>query len=437
LIVGTGAGARASSKSLTGKRLGRYSLVEHLTSGGMAEIFLARQENDGGLGKAVVLKVLQERFAEHREVVEMFLEEARIGAALRHPSIVDVYELAEDDGLRFIAMEYIEGKTLTELVLRALEVSRPLPLPYAAHIIGQVAEGLAYLQEGAGGIVHRDISPTNLVISAVGQTKIIDFGIAWRVQEEREDSGARPGKVSYMSPEQAQGHPLDGRSDIFSLGTILYEITVGRRLWRGPAEVVMRRLVEETPPPPTYLRRDFPPALELVILRALEKRPEDRYQSPVEMVEDLEAFIAAGGERVNNRLVARFQREIFGPGAQVSEKGARRARVFQDDDGHLDEDPSEELDFDRPRAAPAGAALARALRESGPLLPAAEAAESGSFAQEQEVPGAAPRRATPAVVAASAAASPVPASGLPRPVMGFIVAVLLLVLAALALLGGL
>src|SRR4051812_38756144 len=146
-------------------------------------------------------------------------------------------------------------------------------------------------------IIHRDISPYNLVVSFSGQTKIIDFGIAREGDAPEPESGARPGKVSYMSPEQVQGSKLDGRSDIFSLGTILYEITLGKRLWRGAKEVVMRRIVDEQPPPPTYVNRAYPPALELIVLRALEKRPENRYPTAGELFEDLEAYLVASGAR--------------------------------------------------------------------------------------------------------------------------------------------
>jgi serine/threonine-protein kinase len=359
--------SKPGGSRVAGARVGPYRLVEPIASGGMAEIFLARGGADGGFSKELVLKVLQARFGDDDAIVQMFLDEGRLGAVLSHPCVVDVYDAGEDAGAHFIAMEHIRGKTLTEVVLRAIEVGRPLPLPLSAFIVLQVAEGLAYLQRGIDPdgaplhVVHRDLSPMNLVVGVSGQTKIIDFGIAKRGTSVKEESGARPGKVSYMSPEQVRGLALDGRSDLFSLGTILYELTVGRRLWRGAPEVAMRRVVEETPPPPTYVRRDYPPALELVVLKALAKRPEDRYASADELADDLEAYLLETGERIGTRQIARFLHDLFAPGTKSSEQGAARARAFLDDE----RDGGDVLDFDRPFDDRPGAAFARAVREGG------------------------------------------------------------------------
>jgi serine/threonine protein kinase len=317
-------------------------LLEHLASGGMAEIFLARYEAPGAAGfvKPVVLKVLQERWAEQPDVLAMFLAEARLGAELRHPAIVDVHDAGAADGLHYIVMEHIEGRTVADLMLRSLEVSRPLPPAYAAFLAWQVADGLAYIQDGVLGqsrpleVVHRDLSPANLVVSHAGQTKIIDFGVAQRGRPTPAQADLRPGKVSYMSPEQILGQPVDGRSDIFALGTILYEIAVGRRLWRGPAPVVMKRIVEEPPPPPSSLRRDLPRALDAVTMRALAKRPEDRQPSAAALADELGRVVAAFGEPVGNRQIARFLAEVFAPEAAVSTRGAGRAAAFLDDEGH-------------------------------------------------------------------------------------------------------
>src|SRR5262245_20037550 len=343
---------------MIGRQVGRYRIVRHLASGGMAELYIARQEAMGGFEKEIVLKMLQGKYASSPRVVSMFLDEARLAAKLNHQSIVHVYDVADEDGVKYIAMEYIIGENLTDIIKRGIEVDKYLPIEHAVHVVRQTAAGLAYAhgrREPDGRllrIVHRDVSPTNILVSYEGQTKIVDFGIA-RIQDElREESGILPGKASYMSPEQARGDGADYRSDIFSLGIILYEISLGQRLFRGPAKEVMKRIVEEKVPPPTAVRRDYPPALELIVMRALEKRPEDRYQSAEDMRVDLEEFLADEGLRTGSRRVGTYMNEIFAPEADVSADGPSRARAFADiqpEGGRAaaKRDDSEELDFDR------------------------------------------------------------------------------------------
>lgn len=333
-----------------GRKLGRYKILNHLDSGGMAEIFLATNQAVGGFNKELVIKLLQSRYQDNEQIVAMFRDESRIGSRLNHPSIVDVYDAGEQEGEHFIAMEYIEGRILTQLIGRGLEVGQPLPLGVAAFICEQVAEGLAYMYEGKDrngnrhSVVHRDISPTNIIISDRGHTKIIDFGIATDHGDKKEDHESRAGKYSYMSPEQVQGHALDGRSDVFSLGIILYEITLGKRLYRGKPQVVMKRIVEEQIRPPTFTDRDYPPALEKIVMKALAKRPEDRYASAEEMGGDLDAFIASLPERVGDRQVAAYVRSIENPDVVISDSGRRRAAAFIGEDDDFEE---EALDFDR------------------------------------------------------------------------------------------
>src|SRR6185503_12781101 len=217
-------------EDMLGRQVGRYRVVRHLASGGMAELFIARQEAMGGFEKEIVLKILQGKYAENPRVVLMFLDEARLAAKLNHQSIVHVYDVADEGGLKYIAMEYIRGENLMDIVRRGLSVQKYIPLEHAVHVVRQSAAGLAYAHgwrdpEGRVlRIVHRDVSPTNILVTMEGQTKIVDFGIA-RVQDElREESGIIPGKASYMSPEQVRGEGVDYRSDIFSLGIILYEL---------------------------------------------------------------------------------------------------------------------------------------------------------------------------------------------------------------------
>ncbi|HEX4405328.1 MAG TPA: protein kinase [Polyangia bacterium] len=338
------------------RQVGRYHITRHLASGGMAELYIARQEAMGGFEKEIVVKILQPRYAENPRVVQMFLDEARLAAKLNHQSIVHVYDVAQEGsiggGMIYIAMEYIRGETITDIVRRGLAVGKYLPLEHAVHVVRQTAAGLAYahgFRDPDGRlvrIVHRDVSPTNILVTTEGQTKIVDFGIA-RAQDELRDENGRPGKASYMSPEQVRGAAVDYRSDIFSLGIILYELALGQRLFRGPADAVMKRIVDEPIAPPTAIKRDFPPALELVVMRALEKRPEDRYQSAEQMRVDLEEFLADEGLRTGSRRMAAYMKEIFpheGPApiatASLGDSGGVPLDVRVRDD-------SEELNFDR------------------------------------------------------------------------------------------
>ncbi len=316
-------------EDLTGRQIGRYSVVRHLASGGMAELYIARQEAMGGFEKAVVLKVLQPRYARNPRVVTMFLDEARLAAKLNHATIVHVYDVADDAGMKYIAMEYIHGETIADIVKRGLAQGNYLPMEHAVHIATETAAGLAYAHERrepdghVWRIVHRDVSPTNILVTYEGQTKLVDFGIARAQDELREEAGILPGKAPYMSPEQVRGQGADHRSDIFSLGIILYELTLCRRLYRGPAEEVMKRIVEEKVTPPTAIRRDFPAALELIVMKALEKRPEDRYQSAEELRHDLEEFLDESGLRTGNRRLAVYMNDLF-----AAEASGAPARAF-------------------------------------------------------------------------------------------------------------
>jgi serine/threonine protein kinase len=411
-----------SPTEMVGRRVGRYTVLSHLASGGMAELYIARQESVGGFEKNVVVKVLQGKYAQNPRVVNMFLDEARLAAKLNHPSIVHVYDVAEDDGMKYIAMEYIHGETVTDIILRGIAGTNFLPLGHAVHIISQTAAGLAYAhghRDGEGRllrIVHRDVSPSNVLVSYEGQTKIVDFGIA-RIQDQiREESGMRPGKPSYMSPEQVRGEGADFRSDIFSLGIILYEITVGQRLFRGTGEEVMQRILQETIQPPTVVKRDYPPALELIVMRALERRPEDRYQSAEDMRHELEEFLDESGLRTGNRRMSLYLREIFPAESAAARDGMARSA---EPSGPIvasespSEDDGQELNFDRraPLAMRLEAAPASATASVAPGSAGGASAVVGTAARR--VPAHAQGRVgTPSPVAqvVRAAAPQVPGS---------------------------
>ena len=333
---------------------GRYTLLRRLAIGGMAEIYLARQAAMAGFEKEVVIKRLRAELADDPRIVEMFLDEARIGALLNHPNIVHVYDVDEHDGIPYIAMEYIVGEELNELCRRGLTHGRFLPLEHAVELIRQAAHGMGYFhaKRGAEGsilsdqpldIVHLDISPSNLLVTQDGTMKVIDFGIA-RARGQRMRTDVIPGKLSYMSPEQASrtaGSPqVDHRSDIFSLGIVLYEITVGRRLFRGPANEVVQKLIAAEVEPPTFFRRTFPPALESIVMRALEKHPADRYQSAYDLADDLETFLR--DERLHSgpvRIARYLDMLTHAAGGQRRPELVSEAEVRRGDGG-------DELDFD-------------------------------------------------------------------------------------------
>ena len=329
---------------------GRYTLLRRLAVGGMAEIYLARQAAMAGFEKEVVIKRLRAELADDPRVVEMFLDEAKIGAQLNHPNIVHVYDVDEHDGIPYIAMEYIVGEELNELCRRGISHGRFLPLEHAVELIRQAAAGMGYFHakrsadSGSGPsanepleIVHLDISPSNLLVTQDGFMKVIDFGIA-RAKGQDTRNDVLPGKLSYMSPEQAARKDVDHRSDIFSLGIVLYEITVGKRLYRGPAQEVVHRLVEATVEPPTFARRNFPPALESIVMRTLEKHPEDRYQTAYDLADDLESFLR--DERLHSGPVriARYLDMLAAAGG-----GARRPELISEAESRAGGD---DLDFD-------------------------------------------------------------------------------------------
>jgi serine/threonine protein kinase len=333
---------------------GRYTLLRRLAVGGMAEIYLARQAAMAGFEKEVVIKRLRAELADDPRIVEMFLDEARIGALLNHPNIVHVYDVDEHDGIPYIAMEYIVGEELNELCRRGIGHGRFLPIEHAVELIRQAAHGMGYFHAKRGGegtplydqpleIVHLDISPTNLLVTQDGTMKVIDFGIA-RARGQRTRTDVIPGKLSYMSPEQASrtatNASIDHRSDIFSLGIVLYEITVGKRLFRGsPAEVVPK-LVSAEIEPPTFARRGFPAGLESIVMRALEKHPDDRYQSAYDLADDLETFMRDERLHSGSVRIARYLDMLTHAGG-----GQRRPELVSEAEARIAAG-HDDLDFD-------------------------------------------------------------------------------------------
>jgi serine/threonine protein kinase len=320
----------------------KYVLVEHIATGGMAEIYRAQYAGIEGFAKELVVKTLREEFAARTEVVEMFLDEARMAATLTHNNVVHTYDLGEIAGEYFIAMELLKGEELVQVLRTSMQVGRPLPLELGVGIIMQSCEGLHYVHactDDAGrplGLVHRDINPTNIHVGYDGTCKILDFGIAATRASAVAKKGQVAGKLAYMAPEQLQGEAIDLRADIFALGVVLYEMALGRRLFRGRPEEVARRVLEGDIPPPTFVDPQFPPALEAIIMKALEVDPADRYTNCDHFFRDLEGFLQEAGLVVSPRKISAMMSELFGSGAP--------AKVNYDD--QYDDLESAALDFD-------------------------------------------------------------------------------------------
>ncbi|MBP6842920.1 MAG: serine/threonine protein kinase [Kofleriaceae bacterium] len=285
-----GAALVAARDTLLGLTIGRWRLARLLGEGGMGRVYLAVQP---AIGSRVAIKVLSEACARDRGLVDRFFAEARAVNLVRHEHIVSVLDLAWfDDGRPYIVMEYVAGATLGALVPRG-----PLPLGSLAAVVGEVLSALAAAH--AIGIVHRDLKPDNVLVTAGGHAKVLDFGIAKLApQLQRGDSpqtasGALLGTPDYMAPEQVAGGVIDGRTDLYALGALLYECVTGRRPFAGGNLFeVLRAQVEALPPAPASLRADLPPALDAVIMRALAKRPEDRFATAADMAAALAAATA-------------------------------------------------------------------------------------------------------------------------------------------------
>lgn len=285
----------------------------------MAELFLAHTRSMHGFEKLVVLKRILPQYAENPEFVRMFLDEARLAATLDHPNIAHVYDIGEYEGSRFFAMEYVHGQSLLKVMRAITEQRRPLPLEHALNVIIGCSAGLHHAHDKIGldgtplGIVHRDVSPPNVIITYDGGVKVVDFGIAKAATAKASTAvGTLKGKIPYMSPEQCRGESLDRRSDVFSLGILLYELTVGRRLFHAENEVaIIRKITAGGFPPPTSIHPRYPPELEAIVLRTLQLLPDSRYPSCRELQLELEEFAREYKLSISSARLASFMEELF------------------------------------------------------------------------------------------------------------------------------
>jgi serine/threonine-protein kinase len=286
----------------------------------MAEILLGRLVGPAGFERPVVVKRILPHLAREASFVEMFLDEARLAATIRHPNVVQVHELIHDASELCIVMEYLEGESLFGLMRRLARHDSVLDPALSAHVVAQAAAGLHAAHQIADadgkhlGLVHRDVSPQNIFVGFDGTVKVLDFGIAVvRDRTVRTRTGQLRGKHEYMSPEQCASQPLDRRSDVFSLGVVLYELSTGHRLYkRGNELLVLRAITEEPVRPPSTVRANYPRDLERIVLLALARSRSDRYRSALEMRRDLLVLSQQlGGPALPDEALAQLMRDLF------------------------------------------------------------------------------------------------------------------------------
>jgi serine/threonine protein kinase len=299
---------------------GKYYLLERINVGGMAEVFKAKTVGVEGFEKLVAIKRILPSVAEDEEFIKMFIDEAKITSQLSHANLAQTFDLGKIADAYYIAMEYVPGKDLRAVQERLRRRGERIPLAIAAYVVGRVCEGLDYAhrkRDSAGrelNIVHRDVSPQNVIVSFEGEVKLVDFGIAKAANKiTKTQAGILKGKFGYMSPEQVRGLPLDRRSDIFAAGVVLYELCTGERLFTGSSDFsVLEKVQQARITPPSRLVPDLPVRLENVILRALAREPESRYQHAADLAQDLQRWLIEAQPRsISRDDVALFMKSTF------------------------------------------------------------------------------------------------------------------------------
>jgi len=309
------------------RTFGRYSLICRLASGGMANLYLAQLAGPEGFQKLVAIKRIHDHLSSHRDFIEMFTDEARLAARISHPNVVQVLEFGHLGATQYIAMEYVDG----ENVMALLRATRDVTLPVCAMIVAQAAAGLHAaheLRDSHGAllnVVHRDVSPANILLSYSGAVKVVDFGVARaRSNLHVTGGGTIKGKFAYLAPEQTRTSDVDRRADIFSLGIVLFEITTRRRLFKGASDAETLQLVQRSEiPRPSSIIPDYAPSLERVVLKALAAEPAERFQTAEELQASLEDYLRETGTSMLTSTLSRLMRQVF------AERIARKQALLQ------------------------------------------------------------------------------------------------------------
>lgn len=307
------------SANPTTNRFGDYVLHDRIGAGGMAEIFLATATGIEGFEKRVVIKRILPSLSDDEQFVRMFIEEAKLCVALRHPNIVQVHDLGEIDAQYYIAMEYVDGRDLLKTLAACGKKKIGFPTDIALFIVMEVLKGLHYahqLKKPDGeplGIIHRDVSPSNVLLSFEGEVKIGDFGIAKASTREKTATGILKGKFGYMAPEQVTGAKIDHRADVFAVGIVLYELLTGHRLFAGKNDLAVLEKVRDAriEPPPRHYRQDLDDELEHIVLRALSRDSRDRFQTAYDLHDAIHDYVYRSRATVGPAHLARFMQTLF------------------------------------------------------------------------------------------------------------------------------
>jgi serine/threonine protein kinase len=344
------------------ERFGRYLLLDRIGSGGMAEVYRAVMPGAQGFRQTFVVKRILAERSRATDFVDMFVQEARIGSMLSHPNIVQVFDFGNVGGDYFLAMEYLRGRDVQALMRKLREQNLPCPVPVAAFIAHEVAVCLGYAHDllGADGkrlnIVHRDVSPSNIMCLRTGGVKLLDFGIAKAAGENTENTeqGLFKGKLAYVAPERIKNEPLDGRVDLFGLGVVLWEMLCGRRLFRGKSELeTLNNVLEMKVRVPSTLRPEVPPALDAIVMRALARNRDERYPTGYAMADDLETVLHETSYQ--SKMLADLLREAFGTDISRSQEAMSTvtpemlASLSSDQDSMTAELPTDESVKSQPR----------------------------------------------------------------------------------------
>jgi serine/threonine protein kinase len=362
---------------------GKYLLLERVNVGGMAEVFIAKAFGVEGFERILAIKKILPTMAEDDEFITMFIDEARISVQLNHANVVHIHELGKHDETYFIAMEYVPGRDLRTLQERYRRRKEIMPTAQAVFIASKMCEGLDYAhrKKDARGqdlqIIHRDVSPQNILISYEGEVKIIDFGIAKAAnRSQKTQAGILKGKFGYMSPEQVRGMPIDRRSDIFAVGVILYEMLTGEKLFVGESDFsTLEKVRNAEVPMPRQFNPNIPAGLEKVLLKALAREPEDRYQWGSDLQEDLMRFLLAGDAIYSAKHLSAYMKDAFAEDilreAEKMERYASISRPDQLESSGVTAQPAPRRPAPQPPAAPPAPTLPPGRAPTAPAQPAA------------------------------------------------------------------